>query len=131
EVFKVSAGWSRQRNGYVGLDGGDPDNLGRNLGPAAFARGGTVDAWLLGASVPVGHGAVVVQWSLARPDWKWEDGSSARNAQLVTLGYTYDLSPRTTLYAFAGYTSNYTLDNQFDPGHSHTSRFGTGISHRF
>ena len=46
-------------------------------------------------------------------------------------GYTYDLSPRTTLYAFAGYTSNYTLDNQFDPGHSHTSRFGTGISHRF
>lgn len=131
EVFKVSAGWSRQRNGYVGLDGGDPDNLGRNLGPAAFARGGTVDAWLLGASMPVGHGTVVVQWSLARPDWKWEDGSTARNAQLVTLGYTYDLSPRTTLYAFAGYASNYTLDNQFDPGHSHTSRFGTGISHRF
>lgn len=88
-------------------------------------------AWLLGASVPLGHGAVVAQWSLARPDWKWEDGSTARNAQLVTLGYTYNVSPRTTLYAFAGYASNYTLDNQFDPGHSHTSRFGTGISHRF
>ncbi|MCZ8388907.1 porin [Achromobacter xylosoxidans] len=131
EVVKVSVAWSRQRNGYVGLDGGDPDSLGQNLGPAAFARGGSVNAWLLGASVPVGHGAVVAQWSLARPDWKWEDGSTARNAQLVTLGYTYDLSPRTTLYAFAGYASNYTLDNQFDPGHSHTSRFGTGISHRF
>ena len=30
EVLKVSAAWSRQRNGYVGLDGGDPDNLGQN-----------------------------------------------------------------------------------------------------
>ncbi|WZB70124.1 hypothetical protein WJ968_31135 [Achromobacter xylosoxidans] len=36
-MLKVSAAWSRQRNGYVGLDGGDPDNLGQNLGPAAFA----------------------------------------------------------------------------------------------
>ncbi len=131
EVVKVSLAWSRQRNGYVGLDGGDPDNLGQNLGPAAFVRGGRVNAWLLGASVPVGHGAVVAQWSLAQPDWKWEDGSTARNAQVLTLGYTYDLSPRTTLYAFAGYASNYTLDNQFDPGHSHTTRFGTGIAHRF
>ena len=65
EVLKVSAAWSRQRNGYVGLDGGDPDNLGQNLGPAAFAAGGTVNAWLLGVSVPLGRGTVLAQWSLA------------------------------------------------------------------
>lgn len=131
EVTKLSLAWSRQRNGYVGLDGGDPDNLGLGLGPAAFVQGGTVDAWLVGASVPVGPGAVLVQWSLARPDWHWENGAKARNAQVVTLGYTYDLSPRTTLYTFAGYASNYTLDNQFDPANSHTTRIGTGISHHF
>ncbi|KGD96219.1 porin [Achromobacter sp. RTa] len=131
EVLKLSLAWSRQRNGYAGLDGGDPDDLGLNLGPAAFVRGGTVDAWLVGASVPMGPGAVLLQWSLAHPDWQWDNGAAARNAQVVTLGYTYGLSPRTTLYAFAGYASNYTLDNQFDPGHSHTARFGTGISHRF
>ncbi|QVQ24566.1 porin [Achromobacter deleyi] len=131
EVLKLSLAWSRQRNGYVGLDGGDPDNLGLGLGPAAFVQGGTVNAWLAGVSVPVGPGAVLVQWSLARPDWHWENGMTARNAQVVTLGYTYDLSPRTTLYAFAGYASNYTLDNQFDPANSHTTRIGTGVSHHF
>jgi len=41
------------------------------------------------------------------------------------------LSPRTTLYGFAGYASNYTLDNQFDPANSHTTRVGAGISHHF
>ncbi|MCP2516468.1 porin [Achromobacter sp. 77] len=131
EVVKVSLAWSRQRNGYVGLDGGDPDGLGLGLGPAAFVQGGTVDAWLVGVSVPAGPGAVLVQWSLARPDWRWDNGMTARNAQVATLGYTYDLSPRTTLYAFAGYASNYTLDNQFDPGNAHTTRIGTGVTHRF
>lgn len=131
EVLKLSLAWSRQKNGYTGLDGGDPDQLGFGLGPAAFVQGGTVNAWLIGASVPVGPGAVLLQWSLARPDWRWENGMTARNAQLATVGYTYALSPRTTLYGFAGYASNYTLDNQFDPANSHTTRVGAGISHHF
>ena len=131
DVLKVSLAWSRQKNGYVGLDGGDPDNLGQGLGPAPFVRGGAIDAWLLGASVPVGPGAVLVQWSLARPDWQWDNGMTARKAQVATLGYTYALSARTTLYGFAGYASNYTLDNQFDPAHSHTTRVGAGVSHHF
>ncbi|EHK67866.1 porin [Achromobacter arsenitoxydans SY8] len=133
EVIKLSLAWSRQRNGYAGLDGADPDGLGLGLGlgPAAFVQGGTVHAWLAGISVPVGAGSILAQWSLARPDWHWANGMTARNAQVATLGYTYDLSPRTTLYAFAGYASNYTLDNQFDPAHSHTTRVGTGVSHHF
>lgn len=131
EVLKLSVAWSRQKNGYAGLDGGDPDGLGLGLGPAPFVRGGTVDAWLAGVSVPVGPGAILVQWSLARPNWHWDNGMTARNAQLATLGYTYALSPRTTLYGFAGYASNYTLDNQFDPANSHTTRVGAGISHHF
>ncbi|WMD18352.1 porin [Achromobacter seleniivolatilans] len=131
EVLKLSLAWSRQSNGYAGLDGGDPDDLGLGLGPSAFARGGTVNAWLVGVSAPMGPGTVMLQWSLARPDWQWDNGMTARNAQVVTLGYTYGLSPRTTLYGFAGYASNYTLDNQFDPANSHTTRVGMGISHRF
>ncbi|PND30785.1 porin [Achromobacter pulmonis] len=127
EVLRLSVAWSRQRNGYAGLDGGGPDGLG----PPAFARGGTVDAWLIGASVPAGPGTLLLQWSLAHPDWRWDDGARARNAQVATLGYTYGLSRRTTLYAFAGYASNYTLEEQFDPAHSHTIRCGAGISHRF
>ncbi|TRM53825.1 porin [Achromobacter sp. LC458] len=131
EVLKLSLAWSRQQNGYVGLDGGDPDNLGQGLGPAPFVQGGTINAWLVGASVPFGPGTVLVQWSLARPDWQWDNGMTARKAQVATLGYTYALSPRTTLYGFAGYASNYTLDDQFDPAHSHTTRVGAGVSHHF
>ncbi|MFD4839667.1 porin [Achromobacter sp. NPDC058515] len=131
EVIKLSLAWSRQRNGYVGLDGADPGSLGLGLGPAPFAQGGAINAWLVGASVPVGPGTVLAQWSLARPDWRWSDGMTARNAQVATLGYTYALSSRTTLYAFAGYASNYTLDKQFDPANSHTTRIATGVSHHF
>lgn len=131
EVAKLSLAWSRQRNGYVGMDGGDPDEPGLGLGPPAFVQGGTVDAWLIGVSVPAGPGAVLVQWSLARPSWRWADGMTARNAQVATLGYTYDLSPRTTLYAFAGHASNYLPDNPFNPANSHTTRIGTGVSHHF
>ena len=131
EVVKVSLAWSRQQNGYVGLDGGDPDGLGQGLGPAPFVQGGTINAWLVGASVPIGPGTLLLQWSLARPDWQWDNGMTARKAQVATVGYTYALSPRTTLYSFAGYASNYTLDNQFDPANSHTTRVGAGVSHRF
>ncbi len=131
EWVRLSAAWTRQRNGYVGLDGGDPDGLGLGLGPAAFARGGRADAYLLGASLPLGAGTVLIQGSIARPDWEWRGGMTARKAQVVTLGYTYDLSRRTTPYGFAGYARNYTLDNQFDPGGSRTARAGMGVSHRY
>jgi predicted porin len=131
EGVKVSVAWSRQRNGYVGLDGGDPDGLGLGLGPARFARGGTVDAWLLGASIPMGRGDLLLQWSLARPDWSWTDGSDARNAQVASLGYVYNLSPRTSLYAFGACMTHYTIDEQFDPGNSRTTRVGMGVTHNF
>jgi predicted porin len=131
EIVKVAVAWSRQQDGYVGLDGGDPDNLGLGLGPEPFVNGGHVDAWYLGATVPMGPGSLVAQWSPAKPSWSWEDGSHARTAQVATLGYIYPLSARTSLYTFAGYARNYTLDDQFDPEHSHTTRVAAGITHRF
>jgi predicted porin len=131
DVFKVALAWSRQRDGYSGLDGGDPDGLGLGLGPAPFVRGGRVDAWFVGVTVPWGTGSLVAQWSPATPSWSWEDGERARRAQVATLGYIYPLSPRTSLYSFVGYARNYTLDNQFDPAHSHTTRVAMGITHQF
>jgi predicted porin len=131
EVVKLSVAWSRQQDGYSGLDGGDPDDLGLGLGPAPFVNGGRVDAWFVGAAIPWGPGSLVAQWSPARPSWSWEDGKRARTAQVATLGYIYPLSPRTSLYTFAGYARNYTLDDQFDPGNSHTTRAGVGITHQF
>jgi predicted porin len=131
EFVKLNVAWSRQRNGYVSANGGDPDGLGMGLGPAPFAQGGKADAWLLGASIPAGSGEILLQWSLARPNWTWSNGSKARAAQLATLGYVHPLSPRTSLSVFGAYLSRYTIEEQFDPGNGHGTRVGVGMTHHF
>jgi predicted porin len=132
QVAKVSAAWSRMKNGYAGLDGGDPDGLGLGLGAAEFANGGHLDAYLLGVAVPVGaHGTVLAQWSFVQPHWHWQDGEKAKSGQVATLGYLYSLSPRTSLYAMAGLASRYSLDEQVVQGQGTTTRYMAGVTHRF
>lgn len=132
DVAKVSVAWSRQSNGYAGLDGGDPSGLGIGLGAAEFARGGHLDAYLIGVSVPVtSHGTVLAQWSLVKPSWTWQDGEKARTGQVATLGYVYALSPRTNLYAMGGLATHYSLDDQVVEGQGTTTRFMAGINHSF
>lgn len=129
---RLSLAWSRQSHGYAGLNGGDPDGLGLGLGAAEFARGGRLDAWLLGAAVPVGaQGQLLAQWSLVRPDWSWSDGRAARNGQLATLGYVHALSPRTRLYAMVGAATRYSLDDQLVEGQGTTRRVMLGMNHSF
>jgi predicted porin len=132
DFAKVMVAWSRQRNGYAGRDGGDPDELGLGLGAREFVYGGRLDSYLLGLAVPVGERAtVLLQWSLVKPKWTWQDGEEARSGQLGTLGYTYSLSPRTTLYAAAGFARHYSLENQIVQGQGNTRRYMVGMSHSF
>lgn len=132
DIVKVSAAWSRQKNGYAGLNGGDPDELGLGLGAAEFARGGRLDAYLLGLAVPIGaNGTVVAQWSLVKPNWQWTDGEKASNGQVATLGYIHQLSPRTSVYAMAGVAKRYSLDDQIVQGQGTTTQYMAGINHQF
>jgi predicted porin len=132
DVAKVSLGWSRQRDGYSGLDGGDPDGLGLGLGAAAFANGGRMDAYLLGLSIAVSaKGSVLVQWSTVKPDWKWSDGEKAATGYVATLGYVYQLSPRSRLYAMAGLARRYSLDDQLVQSQGNTTRYMAGLNHSF
>jgi predicted porin len=132
EIVKVSAAWSRQRNGYTGFNGGDPDHLGLSLGAAQFAYGGRLDAYLLGLSVPVGaRGKFLAQWSLVKPDWSWQNGEKAASGRLATLGYVYSLSSRASLYLWGGVADHYSLENQLVQGQGTTTRFMVGLSHAF
>lgn len=135
DVARVSVAWSRQSNGYVGLNGGDPDGIGLGilgLGAAEFARGGHLDTYLVGVSVPVtARGTVLAQWSLVKPNWTWQDGEKARTGQVATLGYLYAMSPRTSLYAMGGVATHYSLDDQVVEGQGTTTRFMAGINHTF
>ncbi|MGK4923092.1 porin [Bordetella hinzii] len=128
EDWKVSLAWSRQRDGFVGQDGGGVEGLG----PLAFVQGGRADAWLLGAELPVGAAsAILVQASLARPDWHWDNGRRARTVQLYTLGWRQDLSARASVYAFVGRLLNGTLDDTFTPEATRTTRVAVGLTQRF
>jgi predicted porin len=77
------------------------------------------------------NGAILAQWSLAKPNWDWQDGEKAKTGQVATLGYVYNLSPRTTLYAMAGLAKHYSIDDQFVQGQGTTTRFMGGMSHAF
>ncbi|TEA78494.1 porin [Allopusillimonas ginsengisoli] len=131
-IARVSLAWSRQRNGYVGLNGGDPDALGMGLGAREFAFGGHLDAYLVGMAMPVGSGdEMLLQWSYVRPNWHWSNGKAPRPGQLATLGYVHALSPRVRLYAMGGFARRYSLDDQVIRDQGNTARYMMGMNYRF
>lgn len=126
--LRVSLAWSRQRDGFTGQNGGGVDGLG----PLAFIDGGRADTWLVGAEYELrAHDSVLMQFSMARPTWHWDDGSRAERVRLLTLGYRHALSPRTTLYSFVGRLWQGTLDEPFVQGAGHTTRYMAGLNHTF
>lgn len=136
--FKLAAGWSRQRHGFVGLNGGDMDDtpLGltglEGIGPLEFVKGGKVDAWFVGASLPLGQGELLAQWSIANPNWIWQrTGERAKKVQVYSLGYVYELSPRTSLYAFAAGGRNFSIEDTFSSENPSAKRVAAGITHHF
>ncbi|WP_158400494.1 porin [Comamonas sp. B-9] len=134
---RLAAGWSRQRNGFVGRNGGDgPAQLQaaglKGLGPIEFIDGGRLDALYLAASIPLGRGEFQMQWSQARPNWDWQDsGARARTSQVVSLGYIYPLSLRTSVYAFAAHGRAYAMDVALDASQPSVSQLAFGLNTRF
>ncbi len=137
EVLRLALGWSRQRNGFVGRDGDEgPASLQarglEGLGPAEFIDGGKLDAWYVGAGMPLGAGELQVQWSLGRPDWRWQDsGARARRIQVMSLGYVHPLSARTSLYAFAAHGRHYAMETAVGADEPRVSRVALGLTHHF
>ena len=134
---RLATAWSRQQNGFVGRNGEDaPASLERigleGLGPEEFINGGRLDTWYLGAAVELAGGEVQMQWALGKPSWTWEDTSSkARKMQVMSLGYVYPLSPRTSVYAFAAHGKHYDPENVVTVAEPHSNRVAVGLTHHF
>jgi len=84
----------------------------------------------LGLAVPVGKAqAVLFNWQSARlASGQYKDMVSIfgkRSQNLYTLVYTYDLSPRTNLYAFGTYGTGYAFNNVS------VTQAVVGLRHRF
>ena len=86
---------------------------------------GTTDqdykTWSLGASAPVGAGNILAAWAQTKADNFTPGASATRNT--ASLGYDYNLSKRTDLYAIY---MNDRVTNQ-----SNGNSFGVGIRHKF
>ena len=87
---------------------------------------------MVGASAPLGGGSkLFASWLMADPKnhpknmpaggfQRWEKW------QVYSLGYTYDFSKRTDLYAMGSFSKNYAFVNELK-----STVVGIGVRHRF
>ena len=69
---------------------------------------------------------VLVSWTMITPNTNMKDAYNAQNQSSYNLGYTYDFTKRTNLYAYAGQSVNYaTIDT------AKSTVVGVGMRHQF
>lgn len=79
-----------------------------------------IKSYLVGLSAPIGNGSLFGSWQRA-------DFSAADNKRdIFSVGYTYNMSKRTNLYAYYSYADEAFFDDQYE-----SSAYAVGIRHRF
>lgn len=83
-------------------------------------------AYLVGATLPVGgSGSLFGSWQMMQPTGEFS-GEASASQQILSLGYTYSFSAKTTLYTYASYAKNYAMVRD-----TSSSMAGAGLRHRF
>ena len=126
EVVKLAAAFGQTRDGwFVGQNmGTTPDGM-EKLGTFKLADGFRANSYMIGATVPLGRHAVFGSWQRATPSNNRLTGDDA-TFNVYSLGYTYDLSKRTNLYAYASYGDNYAFQRD-----ATDTAVAVGVRHRF
>src|SRR5690606_19857630 len=100
----------------------------RSVGVYTAARGLKVNSYMVGLSAPLGAGKVMASWTMADPTdvpTSWAAGRDEKQ-NTFSLGYTYNLSKRTNVYAIGSYAK----DVNFYDGDKATL-LGVGLRHQF
>ncbi len=87
--------------------------------------GENIKSYLVGLSAPIGNGSLFGSWQMA--DFSAEPpagGDDKRN--IYSVGYTYNMSKRTNLYAYYSYADAAFFDEDWT-----RSSYAVGIRHRF
>ena len=127
EVVKLAAAYGRTTDGwFVGQDlpAGTPfsDEFGTNR----FVDGFKANSYMLGATLPMSSaGSLFASWQHVSPNNDKLTGGDT-NMNVWSVGYTYDLSKRTNLYAYGSYGKDYA----FIDGLKSTAA-GIGVRHTF
>ncbi|WP_144639601.1 porin [Bordetella genomosp. 13] len=127
EVLKVAAAYGRTSDGwFVGQDLPVGTPFSTELGTNRYVDGFKANAYMLGATVPLGAGSsVFFSWQNVNPNNDLLTGDD-ETMNSYSVGYTYDLSKRTNVYAYGSYATDYA----FIDGLKSTAG-GVGIMHRF
>ncbi|NYT81786.1 porin [Alcaligenaceae bacterium] len=126
EVVKLHLAYGQTRNGLFAAE-----SFGSQLPTGQVnAEGLKINSYLVGLTAPLGAGKVMASWHMADPRsnpdaWNGTDLDTDKQ-QTYSLGYTYDLSKRTNVYAIGSYTKH----AQFLPDAKSTV-IGVGLRHRF
>ncbi|AOB40349.1 porin [Bordetella parapertussis] len=132
EVVKLALAYARTTDGWFGGQGypvavtlPSGDKFG-GFGVNTFADGFKANSYLLGLSAPIGGASNVFgSWQMVDPsNDKLTGGDEKMN--VFSLGYTYDLSKRTNLYAYGSYAKNFAFLED-----AKSTAVGVGIRHRF
>jgi general bacterial porin, GBP family len=76
-----------------------------------LADGFKANSYMLGFTVPLGASKGFSSWQHADPNNSDLTGGD-ENMNVYSIGYTYDLSKRTALYAYASYADNFAFQDQ-------------------
>ncbi|MFY1864507.1 porin [Achromobacter xylosoxidans] len=132
EVVKLALAYARTTDGWFGSQDVNVGNgklgfsNGGASGSSSFADGFKANSYLLGLSAPIGGASSLFgSWQRVDPsNDKLTGGDATMN--VFNLGYTYDLSKRTNLYAYGSYAKNYAFVDDLK-----STAVGVGIRHRF
>ncbi|GFN26917.1 porin [Achromobacter denitrificans] len=126
EVVKVAAAFGQTRDGwFVGQNMGTTPTGMQNLGTFKLADGFRANSYMLGATVPLGRHAIFGSWQRATASNDKLTGDDA-TFNVYSLGYTYDFTKRTNVYAYASYGDNYAFQRD-----ATDTAVAVGVRHRF
>ncbi len=109
EVVKLALAYGRTTDGWFGGKGLPGGGAGGFTGvpSSVFVDGFKSNSYLVALSAPIGQSSSMFgSWSRADANNKTLTGDDA-TSDTFSLGYTYNLSKRTDLYALGSYTRNF------------------------
>ncbi|MCD0501708.1 porin [Bordetella petrii] len=126
EILKLSLAYARTTDGWFGGQGINGISSGDSLVSNAFADGFKANSYMVGLSAPIGGASKLFgSWQMVDPSNDRLTGDDEK-MNVFSLGYTYDLSKRTNLYAYGSYADSYAFIDELK-----STSVGVGIRHRF
>ena len=134
EVAKVYAAGGQTRNGWfagnsslIGADYVDTyDSRLTPFGSRSFNQDFKANSYTLGVSAPFGNSTVMASWMMVDPSNQGAKNWGTDKQNVYSLGYTYNLSKRTNLYALASYANGVNFQDDLK-----ATQVVAGLRHRF